>query len=126
MDVARVLQCFAAQGETFGRDEEWINLIPARRTVCTDLIVERDDIVAVVSAEQHTVTGVGLSNQRVDGTQYVRLGPKHIERILAVSHFDRALTQDGASGPTSYVHAVGRQSRDDTDPWVRNQPLVQH
>ena len=53
-----------------------------------DLVVEGDDVVAVVRSKQDAVAGVGLLHQRLDRAQHVRLGSEHLERILAGYHFD--------------------------------------
>src|SRR6478672_5104359 len=64
MDVAGVLERLAAQAEPLGRDDERVDLVPARGAVRSDLIVERDYVVAIVRTEQDAIAGVRLLYQR--------------------------------------------------------------
>ena len=48
MDVPRILEDFRAQPESVRRYEKRVDLIAAGRSVRANLVVERDDVVAIV------------------------------------------------------------------------------
>jgi hypothetical protein len=53
-------------------DQERMELVAAGRAVGADLVVERDDLVAVLRAEDHHVAGVGLVDESLEGSDHER------------------------------------------------------
>jgi len=51
VDVARILERFARQPKSLGRNNERVHLVAASRAVSANLIVERDNVVSVERAE---------------------------------------------------------------------------
>src|ERR1043166_8524025 len=78
-------------------NQKRMQLIPARRTVRADLIVERHDLVAVIRAEDGNVSCIRLPNEMFDGAHDPLLGAVRIQRIPAVEHLDISVDDDCAT-----------------------------
>src|SRR4051794_12474416 len=52
VQVTRILDACRRRLEALGGEQEWPHLIAAGGSVRADLVIERDDLVAVVRAEQ--------------------------------------------------------------------------
>src|SRR5439155_8648942 len=93
VDVARILEQFGAESEPFGRNDERIYLITARRSMRTDLIVERHDVVTIERAEQNAISRVRLPHQGLDRAQHVRLRAKNLERTFTEHELELTVAQ---------------------------------
>ena len=81
MYVPCVLDYLVRRQQPSRSKEKGIDLIAARRSVCPDLIVERNNLLPVEGTEQHAVTGVWLQQQRLDCTELMGLGTVRLEWI---------------------------------------------
>ena len=90
------------------------------------LIVEGDDLVAVVRPEQHQVARVRLPHQCLDRADRERIPPVRIERVRALEHLHDAVGDTRPASAALNVHPLRVERRDQADPRMLPQRIVQH
>ena len=107
-------------------DQERMQLVPARRAVRADLVVERHDLVAVVRAEDRDVARVRLRDEMFDGSND-RLGGARTARAGCVPRSPRARPSTMIARPvrTLQVHGGSAARSEQPDARVIEQCVVQ-
>src|SRR5690606_23786220 len=84
IQVPRVLELQLRYVYSRGSHEEGPHLIPAERSVCTHLVVEADDGVAIVRSEQDQVSRVVLPNEGLQRADGHRIGAVDLQRVQSL------------------------------------------
>src|SRR5579872_3242719 len=90
--IARIIDARVIQTEVSRADQERVQLVSSRGAVCSDLVVERHDLVAVVRAEDRDVARVALRHQMPKRLDHELARTIRLERIGSVQHLETRLT----------------------------------
>src|ERR1051325_10604909 len=125
MQIARILEHGVLQSQSVRRDEERMELAAAGRAVRADLVIEADDLVAIVSAEEHEITGVGLPHESLDGAGELWLRTIRLQRVRAAHPRDLAVDDQGAPLCALDPYTVAIDGANETDARMREQLRVE-
>src|SRR5689334_13570069 len=125
MNVARIVDRRLFELQMRRADQERMHLIASRRAMRPDLIVERDDLISVIRAENRDVSGIGLLHEMLHCTDHVRARSIRLERIVSLHHLEPPLRDYGAPGRTLQMDRRSIPRSEQTDARMREQLVVQ-
>ena len=108
MYVSRVLQGLRLHAEPRWRDEERIDLIAARGAVRSYLVIERDDVGAVICAEENAVSGIRLIHEILNRAEHMRVGAVGDHWIASLESPERRALSHGFLGAALDLNSVIR------------------